>query len=105
MKRFKAVALAAALAIPMAAVPASAQRPVVIGGGLVNVQIGSIEILEGGIEIREVLENVTVGVGVAAQIAANVCGVAVGVIAQDLAKGSPVNCTNDLGDAFVDITQ
>ena len=102
MKRFKAVALAAALAIPMAAVPANAQRPVVIGGGLVNVQIGSIDLLTGDIDI---IDDVTVGIGVAAQIAANVCGVAVGVIAQDLAQGSPVNCTNDIGDAFVDITQ
>ena len=102
MKQFKAAVCAAALAIPMAAVPASAQRPVVIGGGLVNVQVGSIDVLTGNIDI---IDDVTVGIGVAAQIAANVCGVAVGVLAQDLAKGNDFSCENDLGDAFVNITQ
>jgi hypothetical protein len=53
--------------------------------------------------VRNVLNDLTVSIGVAANIAANVCGVSVGVIAEDLAHGSPVDC--ETADQFVSITQ
>ncbi len=83
----KATVFAGALAIPMATT-AEAQRPIVIGGGLVNVQIGQV--------VDDVTVNVTdvnVNVAAAVQIAANLCGIAVGVIAQDLQDGN-VTCDN-----------
>ena len=102
MKRMiTAAALAGVLALPMAATTA-AQRPVVGAGNLVNVQVGEIEILN-GLEVRNVLNNLTVSVGVAANIAANVCGVAVGVLASDLARGGEFAC--ETAEQFVEITQ
>ena len=100
-KIFQAALFAGVLAVPMAAVP-SAQRPIVVGGGLVNVQIGSIEIID-DVEVRNVLNDLTVSVGVAANIAANVCGVNVGVLAADLGRGADFAC--ETADQFVDITQ
>ena len=100
MKMFKAAVIAAALAIPVATTPSSAQ--VVIGGGLVNVQVGSIEIID-DVEVRNVLNDLTVSVGVAANIAANVCGVTVGVLASDLARGADFAC--ETAEQFVEITQ
>jgi hypothetical protein len=103
MKRMMAAAaLAGALAIPMATSTA-AQGPILVGpGGLVNVQIGSIDIID-DVEVRNVLNDLTVSVGVAANIAANVCGVNVGVLASDLARGADFAC--ETAEQFVDITQ
>jgi hypothetical protein len=98
--RIKAAIFASALALSTAATT-SAQGPI-IGGGLVNVQVGSIEIID-DVEVRNVLNDLTVSVGVAANIAANVCGVNVGVIARDLARGADFAC--ETADQFVDITQ
>ena len=98
-KLIQAAAFAGALAVPMA----TAAQPAVIGAGnLVNVQVGSIEIID-DVEVRNVLNNLTVSVGVAANIAANVCGVAVGVLATDLARGGEFAC--ETADQFVEITQ
>jgi hypothetical protein len=102
MKMMQAAVLAGALAVPMAGTT-SAQGPIVVGGGLVNVQIGEIEILEGGIEVRNVLNDLTLRVGLALNIAANVCGVAVGVLAADLAEDGTAVC--ETGDQFVVLTQ
>jgi hypothetical protein len=96
--------IAAALAVTGAlAVPAAAEAqgpPVVIGGGLVNVQV--VDLIDG-----DVLSDNNVGVGVAAGVAAQVCGVQaqVGVIARQLARGDDFSCTNDAGTQGVDITQ
>ena len=98
---FQAALFAGVLAVPMAAVPA-AQQPVVIGGGLLNVQIGSIQVID-DVEVRNVLNNLTVSIGVAANIAANVCGVNVGVLASDLARGADFAC--ETADQFVEIAQ
>lgn len=88
----RAAILAAALSIPMATTT-SAQPPwVVIGGGLVNVQIGTINVETGDILS---FNEVQVNVNAAAQIAANVCGVAVAVLAEQIAAGSPVECTTE----------
>jgi len=87
-----------ALAVPAAA---QAQGPaVVVGGGLVNVQV--VDLIDG-----DVLSNNNVGVGVAAGVAAQVCGVQaqVGVIAEQLARGGDFSCENDAGTQGVDITQ
>lgn len=104
MSRFNkmvgAAAVAGVLALPLIQAPSSAQ--VVVGGGLVNVQVGSIEIID-DVEVRNVLNDLTVSVGVAANIAANVCGVTVGVLARDLARGADFAC--ETADQFVDITQ
>jgi hypothetical protein len=99
----RATMFAGAMAVSFASVPTSAQSPVVVGAGnLVNVQVGSIQVID-DVEVRNVLNNLTVSVGVAANIAANVCGVAVGVLAQDLARGSDFAC--ETADQFVQITQ
>ena len=69
--------------------PASAQP--IITGGLVNVVIGDVEIIE------------DVTVGAALGIAANVCGVGVNVLAQQLSGPGPVTCTAETGDQTVTI--
>jgi hypothetical protein len=101
MMMLRAAVCAGALSLPMAATT-SAQLPVVIGGGLVNVQVGTIDIID-DVEVRNVLNDLTVSIGVAANIAANVCGVAVGVLASDLARGNDFSC--ETAEQFVDITQ
>lgn len=102
MKRMiQATLVAGALAVPLASTSA-AQRPIIGGGGLVNVQIGSIQVID-DVEVRNVLNDLTVSIGVAAQIAANVCGVTVGALARDLARGADFAC--ETADQFVEITQ
>ena len=92
MKWISAGVFAAALSLGLANTT-SAQPPVVIGGGLVNVQI--VDVID---DIIVDIDDINVNVGVALQVAANVCGVAVGVIAEDLADG------NAACDAVVDGT-
>ena len=85
MSRFnmiRAALCAGALSVPLAST-AAAQRPVVIGGGLVNVQI--VDVID---DIDVNVQDINVTVGAAVQVAANVCGVAVGVIASDLQDGN-----------------
>jgi len=86
-------------------VPAASAQPV-IGDGLVNVQIGSIDVLTGDITITRVVEDVNVGV--AAQIAANVCGLKVGPLAVlgsavDRSGATRTACTT--GTQIVQFTQ
>lgn len=100
-KIFQAALFAGVLAVPMAATTA-AQRPIIGGGGLVNVQIGSIQVID-DVEVRDVLNDLTVSVGVAANIAANICGVNVGVLSEDLARGADFAC--ETADQFVIIEQ
>jgi hypothetical protein len=80
------------------AVPAMAQGPVVTGG-LVNVTVTNL------LNNDTILSQNNVGVGVAAQVAANVCGVSVGVLASAIGQGAPVDCTNPTGDTGVTITR
>ena len=102
MKLLRATVFAAALSVPLAATSAQAQAPVVIGGGLVNVQIGTIDVSTGDILSQN---DVQVSVNAAAQIAANVCGVAVNVLATEIANNVPISCqtTGDLVARFVNI--
>lgn len=83
----RAALCAAALSVVLSTTT-SAQPPVVIGGGLVNVQI--VQLID---DIEVNVQDINVTVGAAVQIAANVCGVAVGVIAQDLQDGR-AECDN-----------
>lgn len=78
------------------AVPATAQSR---QSGLVNVGIGDIE-------TGDILSNNTVAVGVAAQVAAAVCGVTaqVGVIAQQVARTGQFRCENRQTGEFAQIT-
>jgi hypothetical protein len=77
----RAAALAGALAIPTAATVA-AQPAVVVGGSLVNVQI--VEVID---DITVNVEDINVALGVALQLAANVCDVNVNVLAEQLRDG------------------
>ncbi len=92
VKRLGATVFATALLSVVGAAPASAQ---VFTGGLVNVTI--IDFLD----VQDV--NVNVPIGVAANLAANVCpgNVQVGVLASQLARGGTVTCTAENGDALV----
>jgi hypothetical protein len=92
LNTLRAALFAAALSIPMAAT-VSAQPPVVIGGGLVNVQI--IDVID---DVEVVVRDINVNVSAAVQIAANLCGIAVGVIAEDLQDGT-VRCDAVTGPA------
>lgn len=73
--------------------PAEAQ----VQNGLVNIAVN----------IDDVVDIDKVAIGVAANIAANVCGVGVqvGVVAQQLARGGPFSCTNTVTGDSVNITQ
>ena len=80
---WRAAVIAGALSVSMAA-STSAQGPIVIGGGgLVNVQVAQV------IDDVEVnVSDINVTVNAAVRLAAGICGVAVGVIAEDLQDGS-----------------
>jgi hypothetical protein len=83
MRMIKAAMVAGALAVPMAA-PTSAQGPIVIGpGGLVNVQI--VDVID---DVTVEVEDINVNLAVALQLAANVCGVGVNVLSQQLESGT-----------------
>jgi hypothetical protein len=92
----RAVVFAGALAVPMAA---AAQRPIVIGGGLVNVVV--TDVID---DVTVTVQDINVNAGVAVNIAANVCGVAVGIIAEDLADGTAY-CEAVTGDQTVTLTR
>jgi hypothetical protein len=102
MKRLtSATAIATTLALGLGVVPATAQQNQ--QRGLVNVAV--FEVID---DVTVVVRDVNVAVGVAANIAANVCGVTVpvGVLAQQVVVGSgEFTCTNNIGDAGVTITQ
>lgn len=97
-KFVRAAALAGAMAIPMATT-ASAQPAVVIGGGLVNVQI--TDVID---DVTVVVQDIDVALGVALQIAANVCDVNVNVLAVQLREGG-ATCEAPTSDQVVTITQ
>ena len=96
-KMFAAAALAGVMAFPLATTT-SAQPQVVIGGGLVNVQI--TDVID---DVTVIIEDVNVGIGVAANLVANVCGVAVNVVAVQLAQGNTYECTGTINANDVDV--
>ena len=85
IKRLGATVFATVVISVVGVAPASAQP--VFTGGLVNVNIG----------------NVNVPIGVAANLAANLCGgnVQVGVLASQVARDGTATCTAETGDAVV----
>jgi len=87
-KRLVATAVAGGTLALAPAVPALAQGPVVTGG-LVNVTVAD--------------NTVQVPVGVALNVAANVCGVGVNVLATQLGTSGPISCTNDTSGQSVTI--
>jgi hypothetical protein len=92
-KRVAATAVATgALALGVVAAPSAASP--VITGGLVNVTITDV--------LNNNTVTVEVPVSVALQLAANVCDVTVGVLAQDLHTG-PASCST--ATQSIDITQ
>lgn len=95
-KIFGAAVLAGAMAVPMAV---EAQRPIVIGGGLVNVVV--TDVID---DVTVTVQDINVNAGVAVNLAANICGVAVGIIAEDLADGSAY-CEAATGDQTVTLTR
>ncbi len=70
-------------------------------GGLINVNVSQIDV-----ETGDILSNntVVVGVGAALAIAANICDVAVNVLAVQLRDGS-TTCQSATGDQTVTLTQ
>ena len=89
----RAAMFAAALSIPLAVTASAQQPPVVIGGGLVYVQI--VDVID---DIEVTVQDINVSVNAAVQIAASLCGIAVGVIAEDLQDGN-VRCEAVTGPA------
>ncbi len=95
--RKAAVSLFAGAALSLGALtPASAQP--VITGGLVNVVV--TEVID---DVTVTVRDVNVSVGAALGIAANVCGVGVNVLAEQLP--GPVTCTSDSSGQRVRIDQ
>ncbi len=101
VKRFAASAIIAGAlvvpAIPMLGTPASAARPL-FTGGLVNVTVTDV--------IGDItLEDINVGLGVAAGIAANVCDVNVAAVIAEIRDTGSSSCTSEATGQTVDITQ
>lgn len=108
-RRLLATLFASCLVFTAAAGTASAQ-PQNVQDGLINVAVYDIDILTGDITLNRVLSDNNVAVGVAAQIAANVCGVKVGPVAVlgqavDRSGATRTVCENDLGTQRVDFVQ
>ena len=86
--------LSAALAF---AAPTTAQAQPVVTGGLVNVTVTDA--------LNNVLSDNNVGVAAALAVAANVCGVAVNVLAADFQQDGRAVCTNDVSGQTANVTQ
>lgn len=92
-KRLATLFVTVAVTTGLAAAPASSQGPIVTGG-LVNVTITD--------SLNNILSNNNVTVGAALGVAANVCGVPVSVLAQQIRTGD-ITCTSDASGQTVDI--
>jgi len=110
-RRLLATLFASCLVFGAAAGAASAQ-PQNDQDGLVNVAVFDITVIGDDVVVtlNEVLSDNNVAVGLAAQIAATVCGVKVGPLAVlgqavDRSGATSTVCTNDLGTQRVDFVQ
>ena len=92
MTRFTSIIVAGIAAAVLATAPVTAEPN---QSGLVNVMIGDIS-------TGDILSDITVNVGVGLNVAANVCGVNVGVLARQLGQQGVAHCETD--DQFVTIT-
>ena len=100
-KLTSAAVLASTLALGLSAVPVEAQNNK--QGGLVNVAL--FDVID---NVDVTVRDINVNVVVAADIAANVCGVAVPVAVlatQVLTGGGEFRCTSETGDTGVLISQ
>jgi hypothetical protein len=81
------------------AAPSASAAPVIVGPGLVNVGVD--------VDLDNVLSNneviAQVPIGVAANLAANVCvgDLTVGVLAQQIVGGNTVSCLAETGDTLL----
>lgn len=99
MKRTMIATAATAIALSGGALTASpASASPIVTGGLVNVTVTDV------LNNNQILNDVNVGVGAALGIAANVCDVSVGVLAQQLHTGG-ATCTSNATGQRVDISQ
>lgn len=102
-KSVATVGVAGALAGGSLFVAAPAQAQPVITGGLVNVTV--VDLLD--VNNNRILQNV--GVGVAANVMAQVCGTQVGAnvlnILSGTRQGQTVSCSNNAGNQTVSISQ
>ena len=87
-KLLTGAAMAAAMSLGAASVPAEAQPQV----GLVNVSIGDVEILN------------DVSLGLAANVAAQICGVQAAVLAQQFLQTGEATCTSRSGRQTVTLS-
>ena len=88
-RRIVGISAAAAMSVGLMAGPAAAQP--FITGGLVNVTVNDVEILN----------DVNVGLGIAA--AANVCGgVNVAALVSDLQQDGTATCNSEAGSVMID---
>lgn len=93
----RAALFAGTLSVSMAATT-SAQPPIVVGGGLVNVQV--TDVLN---DLSVNVEDINVNVGVALQLAATLCDTSVNVLSQQLKRGS-ASCTTAIEDGIRTVT-
>ena len=94
VKRFAGTAiLAGALVTPVALSSSASAHGPLFTGGLVNVNV------------TNVLNDVTVGLGVAAGIAANVCDVNVAAVIAEIRDTGTSSCTSDASGQTVTINQ
>lgn len=91
MNMLRAALCAGALSVSMAATT-SAQPPIVVGGGLVNVTV--VDVID---DLTITVQDINVTAGVALQLAASVCDVSVNALAQQL-KGGSASCETAIED-------
>jgi hypothetical protein len=100
MRKLMIGSAAAAMAVAGSALmapPASASP--LVTGGLVNVTV--TDVID---DVTVVVQDINVSVGAALGVAANVCDVAVNVLARQLGSGG-ATCTSDASGQTVDISQ
>ena len=89
---------AAALATTGAAMAQPASASPVFAGGLVNVAVEDVEIIEDSLNNIRILNDNQVSVGVVAQVVAQLCETNVGGILGELRETGEAACTTDNGD-------
>ena len=94
MKRITSLIAGLAVATVLTAAPVGAQAQ----RGLVNVYI--TDVID---DITVVVQDINVGIGAGLNVAANVCGVAVGVLASQLGQTGAAQC--DVGNQTVTLTR
>ena len=107
-KRFLATLFASCLVFALSAGPAAADHATNHQDGLINVAIYDVTVVEGDVivTLNRVISDIDIGV--AAQIAANVCGVKVGplaVLGQAVDRSGATRTACETGDQLVRFQQ